>query len=434
MNKNNEASAGHNPISSYPYILNKRYMEHEFHEADAPDYWEAVITRSEKEGRLEKPDADLIRRFVAYRQGSRGITNLRATKLTNILVSWKLFLPVPWHVATIDDLFAARVRLTSAKSKWGKPYSTNTISDHIQILKAFYRWLITRELNPHISLQDLSELKSPPTDTDTTDPGDLLTSDELAAMIRACKTHRDRALIAVTYETGARIGEVARLRWRDVQFDKYGVKITIHDTKEGKKRYPRLINSTTYLAAWRNGYYGPAAEGDAYVFVSADTALPLKYRAIAQVITRAAKRAGIERNVHPHLLRKSRITELVRKNYQESVIKETFWANPDTQMFRTYLKLSEKDIDDEFLRKAGLKIDGEVVDDDKPRQCMFCSAISPPGSQYCRMCTRPLTSAARDEQEQRVSSLLDRMDQDPRLAVIEQRIEELRKELIADLD
>ena len=104
-------------------------------------------------------------------------------------------------------------------------------------------------------------------------------------------------------------------------------------------------------------------------------------------------------------------------------------------MFRTYLRLSEKDIDDEFLRMAGLLTENEInADDDKPRQCMFCSAISPPGSQYCRMCTRPLTSAARDEQEQRVSSLLDRMDQDPRLAVIEQRIEELRKELIADLD
>lgn len=409
-------------------------MGHDFYEAGAPDYWESILTRTEGDGRIEASDAVMIRRFVAYRQGSRGITNLRATKLANTLVSWKQFLTVPWDQATIDDLFAARVRLASAKSGWGKPYSKNTIADHIRILKAFYRWLITRELNPNISLQDLSELKSPPTDTDTTDPGDLLTSDELAAMIRACKTHRDRALIAVTYETGARIGEVARLRWKDVQFDKYGVKCTIHDTKEGKKRYPRLINSTTYLAAWRNGYYGPTAEGDAYVFISADTALPLKYRAIAQVITRAAKRAGIERNIHPHLLRKSRITELVKKNYQESVIKETFWANPDTQMFRTYLKLSEKDIDDEFLRKAGLKIDGEVVDDDRPRQCMFCSATSPPGSQYCRMCTRPLTSAAREEQEQRVSSLLAHMDQDPRLAVIEQRIEELRRQLIAELD
>ena len=76
-------------------------------------------------------------------------------------------------------------------------------------------------------------------------------------------------------------------------------------------------------------------------------------------------------------------------------MKETFWANPDTMMFRTYLKLSEKDIDDEFLRKAGLKTENEIdTDDDKPRQCMYCLAVNPPGSRFCRMCTKPLTSGA----------------------------------------
>ena len=282
------------------------------------------------------------------------------------------------------------------KNRRGRPYTQNTISDHIRVLKAFYKWMIGRGYS-RIAKEDLAELKAPPTDLETTDPGDLITSDELAGMIKACKTHRDRAIIAVTYETGARIGEVARLRWGDILFDRYGVRCTINDTKEKEKRYPRLINSTAYLAAWRNGYYGPSAEGNAYVFVSAD-GKPLQYRAIAQVIERSAGRAGIKRHIHPHLFRKSRITELVKKNYQESVLKETFWANSDTTMFRTYLKLSEKDIDDEFLRKAGLKTENELnADDDKPRQCMFCLAVNPPGSRFCRMCTKPLTTEAADE-------------------------------------
>src|SRR5690554_7018069 len=101
-------------------------MGHDFYEAASPDYWESILTRSEDDGRIEAPDAALIRRFVAYRQGSRGITNLRATKLANTLISWKKFLTVPWCTATIDDLFAARVQLTSAESGWGKPYSKNT--------------------------------------------------------------------------------------------------------------------------------------------------------------------------------------------------------------------------------------------------------------------------------------------------------------------
>jgi site-specific recombinase XerD len=405
-----------------------------FHHQAAPGYWDEQLAKAEAEGRIDGSDATYVRQFVFYKQGGRGISNHRATKLAQTLVSWRQVLDVPWDEATIDDLFAARLRLTAMKNSKGKPYKQNTVSDHIRILKSFYKWMITRG-HSRITKEDLAELKAPPTDLETTDPGDLITSDELAALIKACKTHRDRAIIAVTYETGARIGEIARLRWSDIQFDKYGVRCTINDTKEMKKRYPRLINSTSYLAAWRNGYYGPSAEGPAFVFISEMNGKPLQYRAISQVIERAAQRAGITKRVHPHLFRKSRITELVKKNYQESVLKETFWANPDTMMFRTYLKLSEKAIDDEFLRKAGLKTESELdAADDKPRQCMFCLAVNPPGSKFCRMCTKPLTAAAQEEQDQKVNNVLQRMDGDPRLALINQKMEEFRRSLIAGLD
>jgi integrase/recombinase XerD len=369
-----------------------------FHHQADPEYWGEQLRKAEAENRIDEQDAILVHRFISYKQGGRGISPLRATKLAQTLISWKQVLTVPWTEATIDDLFSARVRLTSMKSRRGEPYSQNTIGDHIRILKSFYKWLNARGYST-IKTDDLAELKAPPTNIETTDPGDLITAEELAAMIKACKTHRDRAIIAVTYETGARIGEIARLRWSDIQFDKYGVKCIINDTKAKKKRYPRLINSTAYLAAWRNGYYGQQAEGNAYVFVSTDGE-PLKYRALSQVIERAAQRAGIKKRIHPHLFRKSRITELVKKNYQESVLKETFWANSDTGMFRIYLKLSEKDIDDEFLRKAGLKTESEIdADDDKPRQCMYCLAVNPPGSRFCRMCTKPLTTEAADAVE-----------------------------------
>lgn len=367
-----------------------------FHYHTAPGYWEEQLGKAEAEGRIDGSDAGYIRRFVTYKQGAEGISHSRCTKITQTLLSWRQVFEPHWDEATVDDLFAARVRLTSMKSKKGKPYKQNTIADHVRILKSFYRWLISRRYSG-ITLDELSELKSPPTDKETTDPGDLITADELAAMIKACKTHRDRAILAVLYESGARIGEVARLRWSDILFDKYGVRCTVNDTKERKKRYPRLINSTAYLAAWRNGYYGPSAEGSAYVFISTNGE-PLEHRAISQVIGRAAERAGIKKRIYPHLFRKSRITELVRRNYQESVLKETFWANPDTMMFRTYLKLSERDIDDEFLRKAGLKTENEIdAGDDKPRQCMYCLAVNPPGSRFCRMCTKPLTSEAADK-------------------------------------
>lgn len=65
---------------------------------------------------------------------------------------------------------------------------------------------------------------------------------------------------------------------------------------------------------------------------------------------------------------------------------------------------------------------------------MYCLAVNPPGSQFCRMCTRPLTTEARQTQGEKVNSLLTHMDQDPRLAIIDQKLEEFRQSLIAEMD
>jgi integrase len=401
-----------------------------FHEQGEPGYWDRQLTKAEADGRIDSRDAAMVRRYINYKQGGRGISHMRSTKISQILVSWKQVLSIPWIEATIDDLFAARVRLTAMKNSRGQPYKQNTVGDHIRILKGFYKWLAARG-HSTIRTDELAELKPPATDSETTDPGDLMTAEELAAMIKACKTHRDRAIIAVTYETGARIGEVASLKWSDLQFDKYGVRCTINDTKERKKRYPRLINSTAYLAAWRNGYYGPSAEGQAYVFVSTGGE-PLKYRAISQVIERAADRANIKKRIHPHLFRKSRITELVKKNYQESVIKETFCANPDTQMFRTYLKLSEKDIDNEFLKKAGLKAEHEINEDsDKPIQCIYCLAVNPAGSRFCRMCTKPLTSEAAEKVRKAEEMIENEPEYESLISAVK---EKTRREVVIEIE
>lgn len=370
-----------------------------FHDHGTPDYHEHLIVIALSEDRIKNEDADLLRRYINHLQATRGISPLRATKISQIMISWRRFFTTPWRTATIDDIYDARNALEVAKSKKGKPYSKNTKNDHIRILKSFYIWAIKRKFSD-INTEDLREIRAPGADTNTTAPEGLLTLDEITRMIEACKTHRDKAIISVLYESGARIGELARMRWAGVRFDDYGVKISIPDSKEEQTRFARLLMSTEYLAAWRNGYYGGTPTGDALVFVSTD-GQPLKYRAIAQVITRAGERAGIKKRVHPHLYRKSRITELVRRNYQESVIKEAMWGNLDTAMFKTYVKLSERDIDAEFLERAGIAQKEEKEENNHlPRQCKYCFAMNAPTSKYCHMCTRPLTEEAASEQTQ----------------------------------
>jgi len=53
-------------------------------------------------------------------------------------------------------------------------------------------------------------------------PSDLITEEEFQKMLNACTNSRDRALLSLLYETGARIGEIGSMRIKDVSFDEYG--------------------------------------------------------------------------------------------------------------------------------------------------------------------------------------------------------------------
>jgi len=57
---------------------------------------------------------------------------------------------------------------------------------------------------------------------ETSDLEEIPTPGEIDRLIKACKYSRDRALdIPFFYESGARVGELARLTWKDLTFDEY---------------------------------------------------------------------------------------------------------------------------------------------------------------------------------------------------------------------
>jgi len=67
-------------------------------------------------------------------------------------------------------------------------------------------------------------------------------------MIEACDNPRDRALVHVLYESGARSGELLNMKIGDVEFDQYGAVIRVCG-KTGPRRL-RLIESVPDLQLW----------------------------------------------------------------------------------------------------------------------------------------------------------------------------------------
>jgi len=368
-----------------------------FHKHGASDYWEYLLRRAIKTKQIDRKNADLIQKFIEYEKAYRYIGNMQSSKCAQILTSWRKFYTGDWSDMTPETLIESISRLQSYKSNRGRGYAPNTIAVHIQMLKTFYTWMMKRQLTK-MTREDFAEIRAPQI-PETREAKDMLCRQEIAKIIAACKSHRDQAIIAVTFESACRIKEIAGAKWGDLEYTPEGaIKLSINDAKTKRKRLAPLLMSVEYLAAWRRVYPGTPT-GDAYIFTDSVSGGPLEYRAIAFVITRNAKRADLNKKVTPHLFRGSRITEMVKDGYHEGVIREIAWANQNTNMMKTYLKLGNDDIYNEFLDKTGIKKKADLSKQNVPKQCPFCFAMNSPVAQHCHMCGIQLTEEARNYQE-----------------------------------
>ena len=172
-----------------------------------------------------------------------------------------------------------------------------TVHRDYRSAQAFFRWL-----------RDEGEVREtpfthmrPPALAD--DPPPVLTDSELAALLRVCagtrfRDRRDRALLRLFIDTGARLAEVSSLGWEDLDLDA-GLAVVLG--KGGRKRYLSLGKRTVrdldrYLLARARHEWSASPQ------LWLGLAGPLTSNGVYQVVRDRAQQAGIGR-VHPHQLR-----------------------------------------------------------------------------------------------------------------------------------
>lgn len=129
----------------------------------------------------------------------------------------------------------------------------------------------------------------------------ILSEMEIATMIALTQNVRDRIILRFLYATGARVGEVALLRWKDLRSHRDGKgQVTLFGKAE--KTRTVLIPADLYrdMVAFRKGN-----SPETPLFPSRKQGEPLKVRQIENIVKDAAKRAGIQGKVSPHWYRHS---------------------------------------------------------------------------------------------------------------------------------
>ena len=139
-------------------------------------------------------------------------------------------------------------------------------------------------------------------------PPEVFTEDEVRALIAACSTrgvtgHRNRALLAILWRTGVRISEALELRPHDVDFKNGTVRVRL-----GKGLKPRTtvlsdLDALPLVELWLEEREKLQTVGQGAPLFCTLRGTPTDTSYARHLMPRLAKRAGLERRVHPHGLR-----------------------------------------------------------------------------------------------------------------------------------
>ncbi len=155
---------------------------------------------------------------------------------------------------------------------------------------------------------------------------ETLSAEEVAKLIRAAggKTPleiRDRAIVELLYASGLRVSELCHARLENLDLEQGFIRVI------GKGNKQRLVPVGSgaraalerYLSAARPELVGKKTGGEVFLSVRGRK---LTNQRIWQLLGDLARRAGLEKEVHPHMLRHSFATHLLQGGADLRIIQE----------------------------------------------------------------------------------------------------------------
>ena len=125
----------------------------------------------------------------------------------------------------------------------------------------------------------------------------ILSPEEVITLLQAAPSLRDKLILGLMYATGMRVSEVARLRWKDVDFDRRLINVW-----QGKGRTDRQVMLPhCYESLLRE--LGRGFQADDYLFPGERPGRYLSPRTVQRLMARTVRIAGLKKRATPHSLR-----------------------------------------------------------------------------------------------------------------------------------
>jgi len=263
------------------------------------------------------------------------------------------------HDVSTEDLRAYQAGLLAGTaSRSGRPLTGRSVYRVACTLGAFFSWLVSEGLlkkSPGAQVERPKLNQSLP-------PGPL-SEEEAARLLDAASAakeralgeeiaQRDRAAVELLYATGLRRAELVALDLPDVDLRERLV--TVRHGKGDKARQVPLARSAalrveSYLTTARPALVSQKARGEEALLLTR-WGRRLGSPGVRRLLLQAAERAGIERPVTPHVLRRSFATHLLRAGADLRSI-QLLLGHSELSTTAVYLQLDSEELRQEILTR-----------------------------------------------------------------------------------
>jgi integrase/recombinase XerD len=199
--------------------------------------------------------------------------------------------------------------------------SPATLSRNIASLRGFFKFLYSRKLISADPTQNYRYEKK----SGGSEYGDLLTADEVDAVISATKTedikgYRDCAIVETLYACGLKVSELINIKISDLHLDNGYITIS----SDGETRYTPVykgakIAINAYLKKSRK--YLITDKKNGFLFLNRNGG-PLTRQGLWKLLKSYGEKANIGKELTPHLFRRSMAVHLAESGVNLDVIKD----------------------------------------------------------------------------------------------------------------
>lgn len=269
---------------------------------------------------------------------------------------------------TIESVSQYRKQLHRQTNRFHEPLSLATQSYTIIAIRSFLKFLAFRDI-PALASEKIAVPKIPERSIE------FLTPQEVERiLVRPSKNDirslRDHALLELLFSAGLRVSEITALNRTQVNTETRELRV------RGKGGRVRLVFISDTARESLQQYLDKREDIDEALFTRADStikknknvSLRLTPRSVERIVKSAAVRAGIVKDVHPHTLRHSFATDLL-KNGADIRSVQALLGHSSVTTTQIYTHITDKhlrEVHEKYHRKKeSLQRNRESLNDQK---------------------------------------------------------------------